>query len=130
MLRYHLSGRSYQTEVEDDHGLGAAEILRMRGCRMKTLAEIKAGLQAQKPGLVTRYKVKEIGIFGSYVRGQQQPKSDLDILVDFDEYPSLLEFVGLEQELSESLGIKVDLVMKSGLKPRLGRRILEEVVYL
>jgi predicted nucleotidyltransferase len=51
-------------------------------------------------------------------------------LVDFDEYPGLLEFVGLEQALSESLGMKVDLVMKSGLKPRLGRRILQDVVYL
>ena len=87
-------------------------------------------MQAQKSELIARYKIKEIGIFGSYIRGQQQPKSDLDILVDFDEYPSLLEFVGLEQELSESLGIKVDLVMKSSLKPRIGRRILQEVVYL
>lgn len=97
---------------------------------MKTLENIKRGLQAQKPDLVARYKIKEIGIFGSYVRGQQQAKSDLDILVDFDEYPSLLEFVEMEQELSDVLGIKVDLVMKSGLKPRLGQRILREVVYL
>lgn len=97
---------------------------------MKTLENIKQGLQAQKPDLVARYKIKEIGIFGSYIRGQQQSKSDLDILVDFDEYPSLLEFVEMEQELSDALGIKVDLVMKSGLKPRLGQRILREVVYL
>jgi hypothetical protein len=97
---------------------------------MKTLDKIKQGLQAQKPALVARYKIKEIGIFGSYVRGQQQSKSDLDILVDFEEYPSLFEFVALEQELSDSLGVKVDLVMKSGLKPRLGQHILREVVYL
>ncbi len=97
---------------------------------MKTLEEIKKGLRKQKPTLTTKYKVKEIGVFGSYVRGTQQPQSDVDILIDFDEYPSLLEFVGLEDELSEHLGIKVDLVMKSGLKPRIGRHILQEVVYL
>jgi hypothetical protein len=95
-----------------------------------TLEKIKQGLQAQKPELIAKYKVKEIGIFGSYIRGQQESESDLDILVDFDEYPSLLEFVELEEELSELLGIKVDLVMKSGLKPRIGQRILQEVVYL
>ena len=97
---------------------------------MKTLEEIKKGLRDQKPALATKYKVKEIGIFGSYVRGEQQPQSDLDVLVDFEEYPSLLEFVGIEDELSERLGGKVDLVMKSGLKPRLGKHILREVIYL
>ena len=97
---------------------------------MKTLEEIKNNLQNQKPTLTAKYKVKEIGIFGSYVRGEQQPQSDLDVLVDFEEYPSLLEFVGIEDELSERLGVKVNLVMKSGLKPRIGQRILREVVYL
>lgn len=97
---------------------------------MQTLEEIKKRLRNQKSTLMARYKVTQIGIFGSYVRGTQQPQSDVDILVDFDEYPSLLEFVGLEDELSQQLGIKVDLVMKSGLKPRIGRRILKEVVYL
>ncbi len=97
---------------------------------METLEEIKKRLRNQKSALAARYKVKEIGIFGSYVRGTQQPQSDVDILIDFDEYPSLLEFVSLEDELSERLGIKVDLVMKSGLKPRIGQCILHEVVYL
>lgn len=64
-------------------------------------------LRNQKSTLMARYKVTQIGIFGSYVRGTQQPQSDVDILVDFDEYPSLLEFVGLEDELSQQLGIKV-----------------------
>ena len=95
-----------------------------------SLEKIKQGLQAQKPTLIAKYKIKEIGIFGSYVRGQEQAKSDLDILVDFDEYPSLLEFVGLEQALSDALGLEVDLVMKSGLKPRIGQQILQEVIYL
>lgn len=97
---------------------------------MKTLEEIKRDLHSQKSKLVEKYKVKQIGLFGSYVRGEQQPQSDLDILIDFDEYPSLLEFVGLEDELSQSLGLKVDLVMKSDLKPRIGEYILREVVYV
>jgi uncharacterized protein len=97
---------------------------------MKTLAEIKYHLGQQKPKLAVQYAVKELGIFGSYVRGEQQPDSDLDILIDFDEYPSLLEFIGLEQALSDQLGLPVDLVMKSDLKPRLRQRILQEVVYL
>jgi predicted nucleotidyltransferase len=97
---------------------------------MKTLTEIKDHLGQQKRKLAAQYAVKELGIFGSYVRGEQQPNSDLDILIDFDEYPSLLEFMALEQALSEQLGLPVDLVMKSDLKPRLRQRILQEVVYL
>lgn len=97
---------------------------------MKTLEELKDGIYQQKQILAQKYKIKEIGIFGSYVRGEQKPQSDVDILVDFDESPSLLELVFLEDELSQALDAKVDLVMKSGLKPRLGQRILREVVYL
>ena len=97
---------------------------------MKTLEEIKQGLRAQKSRLVEKYKVKQIGLFGSYIRGEQQPQSDRDILIDFEEYPSLLEFINLEDELSESLGLKVDLVMKNGLKRHLDEHILREVVYL
>ena len=97
---------------------------------MKTVEEIKQDLYNQKSRLVEKYKVKQIGLFGSYVRGEQQPQSDLDILIDFEEYPSLLEFIGLEDELSRSLGLKVDLVMKSDLKPRIGEYILREVVYV
>ena len=97
---------------------------------MKTLEEIKKDLYDQKPMLAEKYKVKDIGIFGSYVRGEQKPQSDIDILIDFEEYPSLLEFIGIEEELSEHLHLKVDLVMKTGLKPRIGKQILGEVVYL
>lgn len=69
-----------------------------------------------------------MGIFGSYVRGEQDSESDLDILVEFDEAPGLFEYIRLEDYLSEILGIKVDLVMKSALKPAIGKRILEEVI--
>ncbi|RKY57963.1 MAG: hypothetical protein DRP94_07610 [Candidatus Latescibacterota bacterium] len=96
------------------------------------LEEIKRKLVEHKEELKERYKVKQIGIFGSYVRGEQQETSDVDILVEFEEGArlSLLDIVGLEIELSDLLGVKVDLVEKKALKPHIGRHILEEVVYL
>ena len=93
-----------------------------------TKESIISTLAAGKQALIKRYGIKEIGIFGSYARGEQDRQSDVDILVDFSRSLSLLEFVHLENELSELLGIKVDLVMKTALKPRIGKHILEEVV--
>ena len=78
--------------------------------------------------LTQEYNISYLGIFGSYIRGEQKEDSDLDILVEFSKEPDLLEFIGLKQELSETLGVEVDLVMKSALKPRIGKRILEDVV--
>jgi len=80
------------------------------------------------PGLSRQYHVKSLALFGSYVRQVQTAESDLDILVEFDEPPSLLEFIRLEALLAESLGVKVDLVMKAALKPAIGSRILQELV--
>ena len=77
-----------------------------------------------------KYRVKKIGIFGSYVRGEQRKSSDIDVLVEFHEAPSLLKFIDMENYLSEILGIKVDLVMKNSLKPYIGKHILDEVIYL
>ena len=85
-------------------------------------------LRQHLPEISRKYSVSYLGIFGSYVRGEQEPESDLDILVEFEEAPSLFEYIRLEDYLSEILGIKVDLVMKSALKPAIGKRILEEVV--
>ncbi|MCI0470715.1 MAG: nucleotidyltransferase family protein [Candidatus Aminicenantes bacterium] len=97
---------------------------------MKKLEEIKECVKTHKNILIQDYKIKSIGIFGSYIRGQQQDKSDLDILVDFEETIGLFKFVALERYLSRLLGVKVDLVMKSALKPRIGARIMEEVSYI
>jgi predicted nucleotidyltransferase len=72
--------------------------------------------------------VRALWVFGSHVRGGQRMRSDLDLLVEFDDPPTFLEFVRLERQLSQLLGVKVDLVMKSALKPAIGRRILEEIV--
>ncbi len=85
-------------------------------------------IRARMPELRARYRVKSVGVFGSYVRGDQEEASDLDVLIDFDEPPGLFEFVRLESYLSELLGVQVDLVMRSALKPRIGQHILEELV--
>lgn len=97
---------------------------------MKTFEEIKGILVQSKPIVQEKYQVKEMGIFGSYVRGEQHKDSDVDVLIDFEKAPSLLKFIELENYLSETIGIKVDLVMKRVLKPRIGENILTEVVYL
>jgi predicted nucleotidyltransferase len=97
---------------------------------LKTVQDIKNNLSVHASDFIERYKIREIGIFGSYVKNRQSKESDLDILVDFDEVPTLFDFVGLRDELSDILNIRVDLVMKSALKPRIGKRILEEVVLL
>ncbi len=87
-------------------------------------------LQQNKEELRRKYKVKSLGVFGSYIRGEQQQSSDIDILVEFYENPGLIDFIALEYHLSELTGIKVDLVMKEALKPRIGERILREVVLI
>jgi uncharacterized protein len=98
--------------------------------KMRKLQDIEAKLKKNKDLLNKRFNVKEIGIFGSFVRGEQKDTSDLDILVEFEGRVSLFEIVRLERFLSELLGEKVDLVMKNSLKPRIGKHILREVVYV
>ncbi|PNW56564.1 UNVERIFIED_CONTAM: nucleotidyltransferase [Euhalothece sp. KZN 001] len=96
------------------------------------LQDILQKLRAYLPEIKDQYQIKEIGVFGSYVRGEEKETSDIDILVAFssDIEFGLLTFCQLENKLSEKLGRTVDLVTKDGLKPRLGEDILKEVVYL
>jgi hypothetical protein len=98
---------------------------------MKTFKEIQEFFRKYKPTLLEKYKwLSELGIFGSYVRGEQNEESDVDVLVDYTEAPDLIELIDLENYLSDNLGMKVDVVTKNGLKPRLKERILSEVVYV
>lgn len=92
------------------------------------ISQLMRKLHQQLPLLAEQYHVESLGVFGSYVRHNQRPDSDLDILVTFYETPGLLKFVELENYLTSTLGVKVDLVMKDALKPRIGKRILSEVV--
>jgi predicted nucleotidyltransferase len=92
------------------------------------LSGILKVLQQEFPQLAQEYGLASLGVFGSYVRAEQRPDSDVDLLATFVEPPGLLKFVELENRLSDLLGVKADLVMKDALKRRRGRRILEEVV--
>ena len=92
------------------------------------VARLVAVLRKQRPDLVERYKVRTLGVFGSYIHNRQRFGSDLDVLVEFDDPPGLLKLIELENHLSDLLGVTVDLVTRDGLKPRIGRRVLSEVV--
>jgi predicted nucleotidyltransferase len=96
---------------------------------MKNLEEIESILSKHKSGLRERFKVKEIGIFGSYARNEQTEDSDVDILVEFEEPVGLL-FVHLADFLEEILQCKVDLVTKEGIKPNRRKYIMEDLIYV
>lgn len=95
-----------------------------------TRRKIENILRKHKQELKKRFKLKEIGIFGSSVRDEQKKRSDIDILVEFEKPIGLFEFMDLEEYLMKILGAKVDLVSKKALKPRIGKHILQEVIYI
>jgi predicted nucleotidyltransferase len=97
---------------------------------MKTLEEVKERLTQIKPRLQQAYRVTELGIFGSYARQEQTEASNVDVLIDYDQAPTLFKLVELREDLSDVLGMKVDVVTKNGLKPRIREQVLSEVVYL
>lgn len=74
-----------------------------------------------------KYGVKKAGIFGSYARNEQTEKSDIDILITPPENMNLLSFIGLKQDLEETLKIRVDLVSERALKPKLSQYIQNDL---
>ncbi len=92
------------------------------------VAQIRRILQERLPELQARYGVRSLALFGSYVRGEPDGASDLDILVEYETPPDFFQFVELEDHLSQMLGVKVDLVMKSALRPHIGKQILAECI--
>lgn len=97
---------------------------------MQDVETIRRTLLRHKAELRKKFKVKTIGVFGSYARGEQKRGSDVDVLVEFEQPVGLFQFMALENCLSDLLGVKVDLVSKKALKPHIGERILAEVVIL
>ena len=97
---------------------------------MKSIEEIKRRFEALNPVLKKNFSVDSIELFGSYVRGEQTEKSDLDILVTFSEPNNvdLFKFIELRLFLKDELGVDVDLIEKDTLKPRLKSQILEEAI--
>jgi predicted nucleotidyltransferase len=98
------------------------------GFNMKKLDEIINKLITLKSELHERYAVSRIELFGSYVRGEQQEKSDLDVLVEFDRTIDLLDLVSLEMFISEQLGVKADVVPKRSIRSELRDIILNEAI--
>ena len=94
---------------------------------MKTLDEIREILKDNRDALKEQFGVSQLGLFGSFLRDEQNPESDLDILVDFDEPVGLFKFMDLNDQLEKLIGMKVDLVTRGALKPHIGKRILSEV---
>ncbi|MCG2725191.1 MAG: nucleotidyltransferase family protein [Elusimicrobia bacterium] len=97
---------------------------------MGRLNKINEILAQHKADIKQNYKVKRLGIFGSYARGNENKNSDLDILIEFKDKIDFFDYLELEEYLTKILKVKVDLVMKKTLKPNIGKRILSEVIYV
>lgn len=91
---------------------------------------VKGRIQRDLKFLKNTYKVKSMGVFGSVARGDNNPSSDIDIIVEFSEPIGMFKFIGLEEYLGKLTGRKVDLVTKKALKPAISKEILQEVVYV
>jgi predicted nucleotidyltransferase len=87
-------------------------------------------LRQHLPDLQRRYPIRALWLFGSHARGEQRRRSDIDVLVEFRETPTLLDLARLQHELTQLLGKRVDLALKDALKPHIGKRILEEAIPL
>lgn len=102
----------------------------MKNKKLKNVEEIINLLKLHNNDLRGRFKIKEIGVFGSYVRGEQKRGSDIDILVDFEEgYKTFDNYMELKFYLEEILKSKIDLVLKTTVRKELKQAILSEVNY-
>jgi predicted nucleotidyltransferase len=110
--------------------MGSSHIRRQTSAalRPRNTGEVIGILRQQLPSLRAQYAIRSLALFGSYARGTARSHSDVDLLVEFEQTPSLFRFVELEQRLGDLLGVKVDLVMKDSLKPVIGQHILREQV--
>jgi predicted nucleotidyltransferase len=93
-----------------------------------TAGQILNVLREEFPYLKEHFKVVSLSLFGSYVKNKQTSESDIDILVGFSETPGFLEFIKLENHLTDKLDRRVDLVMEDALKPNIGSRAREEAI--
>ncbi|HEX8462309.1 MAG TPA: nucleotidyltransferase family protein [Segetibacter sp.] len=96
---------------------------------MAHLADIKIILQQLKPEIVSKFSVNSIGLFGSVVRNDFSPQSDVDIIVDFTK-PVGVEFIDLADFIEKKLNRKVDLVSKNGIKEKYYKIIEPEIIYV
>lgn len=92
------------------------------------LEEIKERIREYRRDFEEKYRVKNLAIFGSYIRGEQRKESDVDILVEFTKPVSLLHIVSLENYLSDFLAVKVDVIPKKNIRKELREMILKEAI--
>lgn len=93
--------------------------------------EIERKLEEKKVHIKRVFHIREIGIFGSFIRGEQNASSDIDVIVEFEKgHKDFFNYMRLKHYLEELLGRKVDLVIKNAVKPRLRKRIFSEVEYV
>lgn len=97
---------------------------------MKVLEEVKLKIAGQLSFLKETFHVKELGVFGSVVRGEETAQSDVDILVEFSSPIGFFDFIRLEDFLSKLIGKKVDLVSKKALKRVIKDDILKVASYV
>ena len=90
--------------------------------------DIVTKLKELRPTLTARYKVKEISLFGSFVRGEQVENSDVDLLTEFDDNADLFDLIGLELYLEDTFKRPVDVVPKQALRAELRETVLQQVV--
>jgi len=94
-----------------------------------TKEEIKRILKENRQ-ILKKYKVTKIGIFGSFVTGKTKKKSDVDLLVEFEDVIDLFEFVHLTDEIQQILKSKVDLATPDAIKPYIKPKIMREVEWI
>jgi len=96
---------------------------------MRTREEILAILRGELPRLREEFAVDRLALFGSYAREEPREDSDVDVLVEFVETVDFIEFMRLEFDLSDLIGLKVDLVTPDALRPVMRDDILGSAVY-
>jgi predicted nucleotidyltransferase len=101
-----------------------------RKIKVTSLDEIRELIERHRPELKRQFHVDKIGVFGSYARGDQKKRSDVDFLVTFDTAISLFDHVDLTIYLKELTGCKVDVIQHDNLRPELREYVLKDLVYL
>ncbi len=96
---------------------------------MQTLDTIQKTLEPRKAELFERFRIKNLAIFGSYARNEQRSDSDIDMLVEFDA-PVGIEFIDLADQLESILELRVDLVSRTGIKPKYFKAISGDLKYV
>ncbi|MCD6362722.1 MAG: nucleotidyltransferase family protein [Synergistetes bacterium] len=93
--------------------------------------ELLAFLRRKKAFFYTAYGIKKIGVFGSYVRGEETRESDIDIIVDMArDRKNIHNLLGFKRYLEKELGVKIDVGLETALKPAIRPQVRKEVIYV